>query len=174
MSTLKTVAACFCLAILFALGSCKKQETLSLLRVKVLSTTNEPMVGVALELLPPSEYGVMIWGEGVIQQVTGEDGIVEFTFDPKKDYQLFLMGSCAYGTLSGNEGATFFETGTFRSEEEIDNSPGQTPPAQIGGVKYADINGDAIVDDHDLIIPLSSVKTAELTIRIEPYNLNCI
>ncbi|MCB9274671.1 MAG: TonB-dependent receptor [Lewinellaceae bacterium] len=39
--------------------------------------------------------------------------------------------------------------GIFQSQEEIDNSPFQTQFTQPGDVKFADLNGDNVIDDKD-------------------------
>lgn len=43
----------------------------------------------------------------------------------------------------------FIAEGLFQSEEEILRSPAQFGPLYPGNIKYADINGDGVIDDND-------------------------
>jgi hypothetical protein len=43
-------------------------------------------------------------------------------------------------------------TGIFRSKEEVEASPVQQIPAQPGYLKFADVNGDKVVDNNDRIV----------------------
>lgn len=98
--------------------------------------------------------------------VTSSDGPVQFEVEPNRRYNLYLEGDQSYGTLAGNAGAMYIEVGVFQSWEEINNLPMQTPPAQIGSPMHADANGDGIVNEYDLVIPIQTSEDLSLTIRL--------
>ncbi|MDR0560461.1 MAG: BACON domain-containing protein, partial [Prevotellaceae bacterium] len=80
---------------------------------------------------------------------TDENGRVAFEFEP---------GDYVYRVLWSNEGKRvqnvsrqgFVIAGIFTSQEEIDNSPMQSD-AKPGNLKFADINGDGIINDNDKV-----------------------
>lgn len=86
------------------------------------------------------EWNVMAGGSLLVQK----SKIVDMAEEPKQFDNLIQTGnplSSTYGLVA---------LGLFTSQEEIDNSPTQQFSAvRPGDIKYADINGDGVVDTND-------------------------
>ena len=146
--------------LLFAI-SCKKENT-HILKVKVVSPENEPIDDIRLNLL---NEGIVISHprDGI---TTSGDGMAAFSLEPNRRYNLYLIGNERYNSLLENPGTTYISVGVFKSDEEINNYPRANPTDKVGDPKYADINGDGLINEYDLVLPIQTPKKGNLDLTL--------
>lgn len=77
---------------------------------------------------------------------TNANGVFAISVPVQEKYYVTAVNGNARGTKNG-----FLITGIFKSQQQINDSPGQTPAAKVGDLVFADTNGDGIVNDRDKI-----------------------
>jgi hypothetical protein len=97
--------------------------------------------------LDPAGAAVIIYdsiGNESADGITDPNGEVIFRL-PKGNYGYLLLEN-GRETLS-NDGYEI--VGIFNSQEEINNALTEQPGATVGGQRYADLNGDGLIDEED-------------------------
>ncbi len=146
--------------------ACEKEDE-AVLEIKVLSPGNVPMSGVFVDVLDDSKK----ISSSIDAKTTSNEGLVKFNLVSSKKCYIYLIADQSYtGTYLGNAEAEYIPDGTFDTQEEIDNSAGQTPTPKVGDTKYFDINGDGVINKVDLIIPITvsnSKKALKTTLYLK-------
>jgi len=89
-----------------------------------------------------------------------------FSLEPNRRYNLYLIGNERYNSLLENPGTTYISVGVFKSDEEINNYPRANPTDKVGDPKYADINGDGLINEYDLVLPIQTPKKGNLDLTL--------
>ncbi len=132
----------FTLATLFI--SCKKDKSTlpPVINVSVQLADNSAVNNAVISLLDANHATVAT-------ATSGSDGKIAFTATANNTY--YLYNNLADSKIIADPDATYFITGTFTSQQQINNSPVQTPAAKIGDNVYLDINGDGAINYYDLV-----------------------
>jgi len=157
--------------------SCKKEETIDntpqiVFELTVLNATKRTTSNPNAEVSPNATINIFITREDADNNKprytgkTNSNGILTISVPAQEIYYLAATNNNAKGTKNG-----FLINGIFKSQEDINMSPGQTPAAQIGDLIFSDINGDGVVDDLDKINykTYSGLKTSTNIIKSTIY-----
>ncbi|TKB96205.1 hypothetical protein [Pedobacter cryophilus] len=141
----------------FCLISCKKENETATLTIKVLDINNQLASGIFVDVFD----NLLSLTPGFQKNKTSLNGELKFIVANNKNYQVYLVPAYEYKDLYiGN-------TGTFKSQLEIDANPIQIPNPKVGDTKYADINADGIVNKLDLVLNVKISNDVETIIKLK-------
>lgn len=66
----------------------------------------------------------------------------------------------------GNPTAPYITTGTFKFLQEINNSAVQKPTPKVGDTKYADVNGDGVINAEYLVLKVDLNEDKQVTVNL--------
>jgi hypothetical protein len=97
---------------------------------------------------------------------TNSNGIFTISVPAQESFYVTAINSNAKITKNG-----FLINGVFKSQQEINNNPRQTPAAQVGDLIFADFNGDGVVDNLDKIscLEYSGLRTSTTVLKSNIY-----
>ncbi len=143
---------------------------LPLVKFTVYDCTNRSAEDPTAELAPDAK--IMIY-----KDVTGKKELIEeLTTDENGEALLYGSRKIVYYFLANRDGAVnvingYIVNGIFKSQEDIDMSPQQEQPSQIGDLKFMDVNQDGLVNKDDKVdyvriwgIPENGIK--EITVYL--------
>lgn len=146
------------ITVLLVLVGCEKSDELPTIKneikVKVYNTSTWSATTGELE----TEAGVTVYlmsQSGSVSAQTDNNGIVTFSDVKEKGYTLLASKGDLSNLINKNtvDGVTIGNliVGVYTSQVDIENWA-TYPNAVVGGVKLADINGDAIINNNDKIV----------------------
>lgn len=153
----------FCCLLTTFLSACKKESTEATLTIKVLNPNNNPAASIGFDILNSTD---MVSFRSNLQ-TSNSLGEMSLTLTKGKTYLIYLIASQNYiDWYLGNSEATLIPTGTFKSNQEINQSPIQKPTPKVGDTKFADFNGDGAINIDDLILKVVVNEDAQITINL--------
>lgn len=93
----------------------------------------------------------------IYNDVSGNKKLIdELTADENGETLLYGDRKVVYYFLADKNGAVnvidgYIVNGIFKSQEDIDTSPKQVQPSNIGDLKFLDLNQDLLVDEYDKV-----------------------
>lgn len=145
------------ITVLLALVGCEKSDELPTIKneiqVKVYNTSTWSATTGEMDV----ETGATVFlmsQSGTVSAQTDNNGIATFSDVKEKGYTLLaskgdLSNLINKNTVDGVEIGNLI-VGVYTSQADIDNWASY-PNAVVGGIKLADINGDAIINNNDMI-----------------------
>jgi hypothetical protein len=85
----------------------------------------------------------------VTSAISGSDGKIDFNVDAGKTYYLFHVAGDT--KVISDTDASYIITGTFTSQQQINDSPFQSAATKVGDSIYLDINGDGTINEQDRV-----------------------
>lgn len=142
---------------------CKKDLKTTILNIKVLDPNNRSAGNIKFDILQHQGEFLQTLST-ILSDSNGETSIIL----PKNEtFYIYLVPQERYTDwYMGNSAAQLFKNGTFQSLDEINNPPIHKPTPKIGDVKYADINGDAIISVEDLVLKVDLEEDALVTVNL--------
>lgn len=132
----------FFAAIIVSTFSCKKSTTATTLEVTV-GSSGAAAGGATVNLY---ESAAAISGSPKYSQVTDAAGKTKFNVAFISKYYVIVKKGSATNYYNG-----YIPVGIFASQTDINDSPGQTPPGVVGGVKFYDTNHDGVINASDIV-----------------------
>lgn len=137
------------------LAACKKDDKPTVINISLTSNSLAGTAGQPVFLLSDEHRST---ADYVSSGKADADGKISFNVTPGLKYYVY---NGTFGLINAN--ATYIITGKFTSQQQIDNSPAQTPAAQVGDNIEMDINGDGIVNPDDEVIPVAAPAKGSTT-----------
>jgi hypothetical protein len=146
----------FFAAIIASTFSCKKSVTATTLEVTVTGGSSGAVSSGATVNLYESAAAA-ISGSPKYSQVTDATGKTKFNVAVISKYYVIVKKGSATNYYNG-----YIPVGIFTSQTDINNSPGQTPPGVVGGLKFYDTNHDGVINAPDVV----SAPSVDITANI--------
>lgn len=161
---LKKTLSLGAVAIMLMVASCKKDKA-TVIKVNVASS-GQALSTVGIELLSDEHRSSLDYAAAA---TTNSAGTIDFMAIPGKIYYIYVGNNYSLT----NTDATFIVTGKFTTQQQIDYSPAQTPPAQIGDNIEMDINGDGVVNASDKVIKVTAPSQGNtVTVDLDVNKMN--
>ncbi|WP_026904899.1 hypothetical protein [Pedobacter glucosidilyticus] len=142
---------------------CKKDLKTATLNIKVLDPNNRSAGNIKFDIL--QHQGEFFQTLSTIVSSSNGETLINLRKD--KIYYIYLVPQERYTDwYMGNSAAQLFNVGLFQSLDEINNLPIHKPTPKIGDVKYADINGDAIISVEDLVLKVDLEEDILMTVNL--------
>ena len=124
------------------LAACKKDNKPTLIEVTVQSSDHTALSNVSINLVSDQH-------QLITSAASGGDGKIDYNVDAGKSYYLFHVAGD--GKVITDLNGTYIITGTFTSQQQINNSPYQGANTKVGDNIYMDINGDGAITVQDKV-----------------------
>ncbi|MDB5148751.1 MAG: hypothetical protein JWQ57_2771 [Mucilaginibacter sp.] len=138
------------LSVALLFSACKKDGGKARIIVNVKSSSSKSNVYISIL----SDQTRIYPGKDTLSAISDVSGQLSFSVIPGKIYYLYHY--TADDRVIDPAIGSFIKVGTFTSQQEINNWPGQTPPATVGGDHYQDINVDGIINKEDRVLTVTA------------------
>jgi hypothetical protein len=147
------------LSIVLLFAACKKDGGKSHVVVTVKSGSVVPNVYVSLL----TDQRRVYWSADSVSAKSDVKGQLRFDLAPGTTYYLYHD---SYKWMLDPTVGTHIIIGKFASQQDINNSPAQTPAGTVGGDKYQDIEFDGAAGEWDMVIKITA-PAAGKTLNID-------
>ncbi len=145
---MKKFTSLFFALLLVAGLSCKKsQTTATTLTITITDGSNS--IGAAAATVYLYDSAAAVTSNTPKYTVTADqNGIATITITFSSQYFVIAQKAGQKNYYNG-----LIPVGTFKSTTDVQDSPAQTPPGIVGGVKFQDTNGDGAITTADDVPP---------------------